>query len=306
MTAGTLNVSSPAETIQIGGDLRVRRLAFGAVRLTGPNLWGDPPDRQEAKRVLKRMIELGVDLIDTADSYGPEVSERIIAEALYPYPPNLVIATKGGLVRYKPSDWIPKGTPDHLKQACEASLKRLKLDRIDLYQLHVADPDVPLESSIGALSELREQGKIRHVGLSNVTVEQLRLAQKIIPIVSVQNRYNIFDRASEDVLKACERDQLAFGAWQPLDGTGITKPRSTLATVASSHGATQAQVAIAWLLHRSPAIVPLPGTCSVRHLEENMLGGKLRLDSREMQDLETEQTSGGPGLIWLTRAEVDR
>ena len=239
--------------------------------------------------MLKRTIDLGVDLIDTADSYGPEVSERIIAEALYPYPPNLVIATKGGLVRYKPSDWIPKELP--ITSSRHARRKRLKLDRIDLYQLHVADPDVPLENSIGALSELREQGKIRHVGLSNVTVDQLRLAQNIIPIVSVQNRYNIFDRASEDVLKACERDLLAFGAWQPLDGTGITKPRGMLATVASSHGATQAQVAIAGLLHRSPAIVPLPGTCSVRHLEENMLGGKLRLDSTEMQDLEAEQTN---------------
>jgi pyridoxine 4-dehydrogenase len=291
MTSGTLNVSSPAGTIQIGGDLRVRRLALGAVRLTGPNLWGEPRDRQEAKRVLKRAIDLGVDLI---------------AEALYPYPPNLVIATKGGLVRYKPSDWIPKATPDHLKQACEASLKRLKLDRIDLYQLHAPDPEVPLERSIGALAELREQGKIRHVGLSNVTVDQLRLAQKIVPIVWVQNRYNIFDHASENVLKICERDQVAFGAWHPLDGTGITQPRSILARVASSHGATQAQVAIAWLLYRSPAIVLLPGTCSVKHLEENMLGGKLRLHSTELQQLEAEQTNQGPGLTWLTRAEVNR
>ncbi|HKD67111.1 MAG TPA: aldo/keto reductase [Candidatus Binataceae bacterium] len=306
MTSGALSASSLAETIQIAGDLRVRRLAFGAVRLTGPNLWGEPPDRQEAKRVLRRAIDLGVDLIDTADSYGPEVSERIIAEALHPYPPNLVIATKGGLVRYKPTDWIPKATSDHLKQACEASLKRLKLDRIDLYQLHLPDPDVPLESSIGALAELREQGKIRHVGLSNVTVEQLKLAQKIIPIVSVQNRYNIFDRASEDVLTACEREHLVFGAWQPLDGTGITEPRSMLARVASSHGATQAQVAIAWLLHRSPVVVPLPGTSSVKHLEENMLGGKLRLDSSEMQDLDAEQTNQGPGLTWHTRAEAEQ
>ena len=298
-------MSSLAESIQIG-DLRVRRLAFGAVRLTGPNLWGEPPNRQEAKRVLRRAIDLGVDLIDTADSYGPDVSENIIAEALHPYPPNLVIATKGGLIRYKPSDWIPRGTPDHLKQACEASLKRLKLDRIDVYQLHAPDPDVPLESSIGALAELREQGKIRHVGLSNVTFDQLRLAQQIVPIVWVQNRYNIFDRVSEDVLKICEREQLAFGAWHPLDGTGITEPRSMLARVASSHGATPAQVAIAWLLHRSPAIVPLPGTSSVRHLEENMLGGKLLLDSRDIQDLEAEQTNQGPGLTWLTRAEVNR
>jgi aryl-alcohol dehydrogenase-like predicted oxidoreductase len=298
-------VSSLAESIQIG-DLCVRRLAFGAVRLTGPNLWGDPPDRQEAKSVLKGAIDLGVDLIDTADSYGPEVSENIIAEALYPYPPNLVIATKGGLVRHKPSDWIPRGTPDHLRQACEASLKRLKLDRIDLYQLHAPDPDAPFESSIGALRELREQGKIRHVGLSNVTVEQVRLAQQIVPIVWVQNRYNIFDSTSDDVLKICEPDQVAFGAWHPLDGTGITAPRSMLGRVASSHGATQAQVAIAWLLHRSPAIVPLPGTCSVRHLEENMLGGKLRLDSRDVQDLEAEPTNQGPGLTWLTRAEANR
>jgi len=256
--------------------------------------------------VLRRAIDLGVDLIDTADSYGPDVSENIIAEALHPYPPNLVIATKGGLIRYKPSDWIPRGTPDHLKQACEASLKRLKLDRIDVYQLHAPDPDVPLESSIGALAELREQGKIRHVGLSNVTFDQLRLAQQIVPIVWVQNRYNIFDRVSEDVLKICEREQLAFGAWHPLDGTGITEPRSMLARVASSHGATPAQVAIAWLLHRSPAIVPLPGTSSVRHLEENMLGGKLLLNSRDIQDLEAEQTNQGPGLTWLTRAEVNR
>jgi pyridoxine 4-dehydrogenase len=298
-------VSSLAESIQIG-DLRVRRLAFGAVRLTGPNLWGEPPNRQEAKRVLRRAIDLGVDLIDTADSYGPEVSENIIAEALHPYPPNLVIATKGGLIRYKPSDWIPRGTPDHLKQACEASLKRLKLDRIDVYQLHAPDPDVPLESSIGALAELREQGKIRHVGLSNVGFDQLRLARQIVPIAWVQNRYNIFDRVSEDVLRICEQEQLAFGAWHPLDGTGITEPRGTLARVASSHGATQAQVAIAWLLQRSPAIVPLPGTSSVRHLEENMLGGKLLLDSRDIQALEAEQTNQGPGLTWLTRAEVNR
>jgi pyridoxine 4-dehydrogenase len=305
MTQGVLKVSSPAESIRIG-DLRVRRLAFGAVRLTGPNLWGDPPDREEARRVLRRAIDLGVDLIDTADSYGPEVSESIIAEALHPYPPNLVIATKGGLIRYKPSDWIPRGTPDHLRQACEASLRRLRLDRIDLYQLHAPDPEVPLERSIGALRELREQGKIRHVGLSNVTVDQLRLAQQIVPIVWVQNRYNIFDRSSEEVLQICEREQLAFGAWHPLDGTGVTQPRSVLAKVASSHGATQAQVAIAWLLHRSPAIVALAGTSSIRHLEENMLGSKLLLDPGDIQDLEAEQTNQGPGLTWLTRAEGNR
>ena len=296
-------MSLPAESIRIG-DLRVRRLAFGAVRLTGPNLWGEPQDREEAKRVLRRAIELGVELIDTADSYGPEVSEELIAQALHPYPPNLVIATKGGLVRYKPSDWIPRGTPDHLKQACEASLKRLRVDRIDLYQLHAPDPEVPLEISIGALAELREQGKIRNVGLSNVTVDQLRMAQQIVPIVWVQNRYNLFDRASGDVLKICEREQLAFGAWHALDGTGVTQPRSMLARVASAHGATQAQVAIAWLLHRSPSIVPLFGTSSVRHLEENMRGGKLQLDPTDIQDLEAEQTNQGPGLTWLTRAEV--
>lgn len=181
-------MSLPAESIRIG-DLRVRRLAFGAVRLTGPNLWGEPQDREEAKRVLRRAIELGVELIDTADSYGPEVSEDLIAQALHPYPPNLVIATKGGLVRYKPADWIPRGTPDHLKQACEASLKRLRVDRIDLYQLHAPDPEVPLEISIGALAELREQGKIRHVGLSNVAVDQLVIARQIVPIVWVQNQH---------------------------------------------------------------------------------------------------------------------
>jgi aryl-alcohol dehydrogenase-like predicted oxidoreductase len=278
--------AAAAGSMTLGGDLVVRRMGFGAMRLTGQGIWGDPPDRKKAHAVLSRAVELGVNLIDTADSYGPDVSEKIIAEALHPYPAGLVIATKGGLTRSGPGQWHRNGRPDHLRKACEGSLRRLRLDRIDLYQLHAVDPAVPMEDSLGELIRLRSEGKIRHIGLSNVSVDQLKRARALVEIVSVQNRYNLGDRGSEDVLRACARDGLGFLPWYPVGAGDLTRPGGSLDRVAKAHAVTPAQVAIAWLLLHSPVMLPIPGTSSVAHLEENVAAAALSLDDGEMLSLE--------------------
>jgi aryl-alcohol dehydrogenase-like predicted oxidoreductase len=282
-----------AGTFDIGGDLTVNRLGFGAMRLTGDGIWGEPRDPDECRRVLRRAVELDVNLIDTADSYGPEVSERLIAEALYPYPEGLVIATKGGLTRKGPHQWQPDGRPEHLRRACEGSLERLRLERIELYQLHRVDPHVPIEESLGALIELRAEGKIARIGLSNVSVDQLRRARELTSIVSVQNRYNLIDHANEDVLGACERDGLGFLPWDPLSTGRLAEPGGPLAQMAPRHHALPAQLALAWLLHRSPVTLPIPGTASVAHLEENV--GAARLDLSPDEVLELEELGAGGG-----------
>jgi pyridoxine 4-dehydrogenase len=272
------------DTFRLGGDgPEVKRLGFGAMRITGEGIWGEPPDREAARGVVRRAVELGVNLIDTADSYGPEVSEEIIAEALHPYPDDLVIATKGGLVRPGPGRWNRDGRPEHLREACEGSLRRLRLDAIELYQLHAVDPEVPLEESVGALVELREEGKIRRIGLSNVDVDQLAAARKLTDVATVQNRYNLTDRSSEPVLEACERDGIGFIPWFPLATGDLAAPGGPLDDAARHHDATPAQVALAWLLARSPVMLPIPGTGSVEHLEENLAGGELRLEPDEVE-----------------------
>jgi len=277
--------AAAAGTFSLGGDLRVYRLGFGAMRLTGRGVLGEPEDREEARRVLRRAVELGVNLIDTADSYGPEVSERLIAEALHPYPDELVIATKGGLTR-PGGRWVSDGRPEHLREACEGSLKRLKVERIDLYQLHGPDPRIAFEDSVWALALLREEGKIRHVGLSNVGVRELEIALDIVPVASVQNRYNLFDRSSEAVLQACEREGVGFMPWYPLATGKLSRIGGPLEEVAERHDATPSQVALAWLLGHSPAMLPIPGTSSVAHLEENVAAATLELMVEEMAMLE--------------------
>jgi aryl-alcohol dehydrogenase-like predicted oxidoreductase len=272
-------------TLTLGGDLSVGRLGFGAMRLCGPGVWGEPDDPGNAERVLCRAVELGVSFIDTADAYGPEVGERAISSALHPYPERLVIATKGGYTRQGPGRWRTNGRPKHLREACEGSLRRLKLDRIDLYQLHRPDSRVPFERSIEALARLREEGKVRHVGLSNVTAGQLETAQSIVPIVSVQNRYNLNDRRSEAVLRACERLGIAFIPWLPLATGRLARPGGALDGIRARHGAASAQVALAWLLARSPVMLPIPGTSSVAHLEENVAARGLRLADDEVRAL---------------------
>ena len=276
---------SRPDTFTIGGDLEVRRLGFGAMRLCGPRILGWPDDRENALRVLRRAVELGVDLIDTADAYGPEVSELLIAEALHPYPEGLVIATKGGLLRTSSGAWPSDGRPEHLREACEGSLKRLRVERIDVYQLHAPDPQVPLEESVGELARLQQEGKIRHVGLSNVSVEELKRAQELVEVVSVQNRYNLSDRAHEDVLEECERQGIAFLPWYPLAVGDLAQASGGVGRVADARGATPAQVALAWLLARSPVVVPIPGTASLDHLEENAAAAELRLTDEELAAL---------------------
>src|SRR5438132_4108947 len=275
-------------TWQLGGDLPVNRLGFGAMRITGEGIWGWPPDRNNALKVLKRAVELGVNLIDTADAYGPETSELLIAEALHPYPKGLVIATKGGLTRPGPSQWVPHGRPEHLKQAVEMSLKRLRLERIDLYQLHTIDPKVPMEASLGALKEMQDAGKIRHVGLSNVSPEEIVRARKVVPIVSVQNQYNIEDRKWEKTLVYCEKEGLGFMPWSPIGGGRGLKPENALEKAAKDRGASVIQVALAWLLERSPVMLPIPGTSSIAHLEENVAAEKLKLTPAEWKAIERE------------------
>ena len=273
------------DTFTIGGELQVHRLGFGAMRITGDGIWGPPDDPDEAKRLLWRVVELGVDLIDTADSYGPEVSENLIAEALHPYPEGLVIATKGGLLRGGPGQWPSDGRPEHLKEACEASLRRLRLERIDLYQLHSPDNKVPLEDSVGALKELQEEGKIRHIGISNVSIEELEQARAIVDVVTVQNRYNLEDRRSEDVLDACEASGIGFIPWFPLATGRLAEPGSPLDRIASGHDATPAQIALAWLLARSPVMLPIPGTSSVEHFEEDIAAAEIELSGAEVDEI---------------------
>jgi aryl-alcohol dehydrogenase-like predicted oxidoreductase len=286
MAAPPRPTATAAGELSLGGDLPVRRLGFGAMRITGDGIWGEPADRQEALRVLRRAVELEVNFIDTADSYGPEVSENLIAEALYPYPDDLVIATKGGFLRDGPGSWRPDGRPEHLREACEASLRRLKLDRIPLYQFHVPDSKVPYEESIGALAELHREGKVRHVGVSNVSVEQLQVARGIAPVVSVQNRFSVAGRESEDVLRECEAGGLGFIPWFPLGAGSLDELSDRLEQVARAHDATPFQVAIAWLLAHSPVMLPIPGTSSVAHLEENIAAATLELSEEELALLE--------------------
>ena len=271
---------------RIGGDLPVNRLGFGAMRLTGEGIWGWPPDRANSLKVLRRAVELGVNLIDTADAYGPEVDELLIAEALYPYPKDLVIATKGGNTRPGPGQWVPDGRPEYLKQCVDKSLKRLRLERIDLYQLHRVDPKVPMEDSLGALKEMHDAGKIRHVGLSEVSPDEVKRARKILPIVSVQNQYNIGNRKWEDTLTYCEKESLGFMPWSPIGGSRGLKAGDALEAAAKTHGVTVVQLALAWLLHRSPIMLPIPGTSSVAHLEENVAAAKLKLTPEEWKAID--------------------
>jgi pyridoxine 4-dehydrogenase len=271
-----------AGTIDVGGDLTVNRLGFGAMRITGDGIWGEPADRDEAKAVLRRAIELGVNFIDTADSYGPHVSEELISETLYPYPDDLVIATKGGLERTGPGQWPANGRPEHLVEACEGSLRRLKLDQIPLYQFHRPDPAVPLEDSIGALVTLKEQGKIRHIGVSNVTEDQLRRAQRLTPIVSIQNRYNVEDRQSESLIDLCEQEQMVFLPWAPIQNVDRNR---IVREIAQRYDATPRQIVLAWLLARSPSILPIPGTGSVSHVDDNVAAAAIKLAPADVASL---------------------
>jgi len=274
--------------LRIGGQLDVLRLGFGAMRITGPGIWGEPEDRDEAIRTLRRAVDIGVDLIDTADSYGPFVSEDLIAEALYPYPDNLVITTKGGLVRSGPHQWAPVGRPEYLRQCVEMSLRRLRVECIDLYQFHRPDRQVPVTDSLGALRELQEAGKIRFIGLSNFTPEQLTEARTVVDPVTVQNRYNITDRSQEPVLEICERDGIVFIPWAPIANGALARGGGPLDTLAAAHGATVGQLCIAWLLHRSSAMLPIPGTSKVAHLEQNMAAARLDIPDEAWAKLEQD------------------
>ncbi len=271
--------AAEAGTIDVGGDLTVNRLGFGAMRITGDGIWGEPADAERAKNALRRAVELGVNFIDTADSYGPDVSERLIAETLRPYPDDLVIATKGGLVRPGPGRWDADGHPEHLREALEGSLRRLQVDTIDLYQLHRPDPKVPLEESIGFLAEMKDQGKIRHIGISNATEEQLRTAEQVVPIVSVQNRYNVVDRTSETMVDLCEQEELAFLPWAPIQEADEVE---VITDAARNHGFTPRQIVLAWLLARSPQILPIPGSGSAEHVEANVAAAGIKLDQGEV------------------------
>jgi pyridoxine 4-dehydrogenase len=270
--------ANAAGTIGIGGDLTVNRLGFGAMRITGPGIWGEPPDREQAQAALRQAVALGVNFIDTADSYGPEVSEKLIADTLYPYPDDLVIATKGGYVRPGPGRWEPDGRPEHLREVCEGSLRRLRLDQIALYQFHRPDPKVPYAESIGALVELKGQGKIRHIGVSNVSEDQLREAQRLTPVVSVQNRYNLADRASESIVDLCDQEDLVFLPWAPIQDADRMAP---ILSAADRHHVSTRQIAVAWLLARSPQILPIPGSGSPEHVAENIAAASLRLTNEE-------------------------
>jgi aryl-alcohol dehydrogenase-like predicted oxidoreductase len=279
-------VAANSSTFLLGGDLEVLRLGFGSMRITGPGIWGEPPDPAGARALLRHVVERDVNLIDTADSYGPNVAENLIAEALRQYPENLVIATKGGFERPGPGRWVPNCRPERLKRCCESSLLRLGLERIDLYQLHTVDSKVPIEDSVAALAELQEEGKIRHVGVSNVGVEELERAQQIVEVVSVQNHYNVSDRASEDVLRFCVEAGIAFLPYFPLAAGDLAKPGSVLTEIASRHGATPAQVSLAWLLQHAPVTVPIPGTSQVTHFDENLAATELELEDYELEALD--------------------
>ena len=276
-----------AKTFRLGGDMEVNRLGYGAMRITGEGIWGEPKDAEKAKRVLKHAVELGVNFIDTADSYGPVVSERLIGEALAPYPKGLVIATKGGFTRQGPNQWQQVGRPEYLEQQVHMSLRWLKTDVIDLWQLHRIDPKVPLEQSLAPIAKLQEQGKIRHVGLSEVKPHEIDRARKVIDIVSVQNLYNVADRQHEDVLRYCEKNNIAFIPWFPVAAGKLAERGGKLDEVAKRHGATVAQLSLAWLLHRSPVMLPIPGTSSIAHLEENMKAADISLSHAEMKEIES-------------------
>jgi pyridoxine 4-dehydrogenase len=280
----TTQPAAAAGTVRLG-DFTVNRMGFGAMRLTGAGVIGEPADPENALAVLRRAVELGVNFIDTADSYGPEINERQIAEALHPYPEELVIATKGGLRHERQGEWIRDGRPESLRASCEGSLERLRVERIDVYQLHSVDPSVPIKESVGALADLQQEGKIRYIGLSNVDARQLARAREVATIVSVQNRYNLVDRHSEGVLEACERDRIAFLPWFPLGFGDLTRGGGRLADVAAAKGATQAQIALAWLLRRSAVMLPIPGTSLLEHLEENVAAAALELTDAEFADL---------------------
>ncbi|HEU4634964.1 MAG TPA: aldo/keto reductase [Edaphobacter sp.] len=278
--------ASASGTFSIGGDMPVHRLGYGAMRITGKGIWGEPNDIEGAKKVLRRVVELGVNFIDTADSYGPDVSERLIGEALSPYPEGLVIATKAGLTRQGPDRWLPVARPEYLQQQVEMSLRRLKVERIDLWQLHRIDPKVPVEESLGVIKRLQKQGKIRHVGLSEVKPHEIDQARKVIDIVSVQNQYNISDRKHEDVLEYCEKNNIAFIPWFPVAAGKLTQPGGVLDEAAKRHNATVSQLSLAWLLHRSPVMLPIPGTSSVEHLEENVGAANVKLSDAEWKEIE--------------------
>jgi aryl-alcohol dehydrogenase-like predicted oxidoreductase len=271
---------------RIGGDLPVHRLGFGAMRITGPGIWGEPTDRAEVISVLRRALELGINLIDTADSYGPFVSENLIREALHPYPTGLLIATKAGLLRTGPDQWTPLGRPEYLRQECEMSLRRLSVDRIDLFQLHRIDPTVPANDQFGLLKDLQSEGKVRHVGLSEVNVSEIQAGRRIVAISTVQNRFNLADRNSETVLNYCTNENIGFIPWFPLATGNLAKAGSSLEGIAERLGATPAQIAIAWLLRKSPVMLPIPGTSQVEHLEQNTASALLELDDSNMKELE--------------------
>ncbi len=287
MTTTTAVNATASGTFAVGGDLTINRLGFGAMRITGDGIWGEPKDRDNAKKVLRRAVELGVNFIDTADSYGPEVSEQLIGEALAPYAKGVVIATKAGLTRQGPNKWLPVGRPEYLIQQVEMSLRRLKLERIDLWQLHRIDPQVPVEESLGAIKQLQQQGKIRHVGLSEVKPHEIDQARKVIEIVSVQNQYNIGDRQHEDVVEYCAKHKIAFIPWFPVAAGKLARSGGKLDAVAKAHGATVSQISLAWLLHHSPVILPIPGTSSLQHLEENIAAAAVTLSAAEWKDIET-------------------
>lgn len=282
---GKDTAAAKSGAFSIGGDLPVWRLGFGAMRITGKGVWGPPKDHGESIRVLRRAVDLGVNLIDTADSYGPHVSEELIAEALHPYPAGLVIATKAGFDRSGPDQWTMNGNPEHLRKACDGSLRRLKLEQIGLYQLHRIDPKYPAEDQLGTLKDLQAQGKIKHIGLSEVSVEQIKHARKVVPIVSVQNRYSLADRAAEDVLEYCEHEKIGFIPWFPLAAGELSATGSRLARTAAELKITTSQLALAWLLWRSPVMLPIPGTSSVSHLEENVAAAAIRVDDGTMRQL---------------------
>jgi pyridoxine 4-dehydrogenase len=280
--------ASASGTFTLGGDIHINRLGFGAMRITGEGIWGEPKNAEQAKKVLRRAVELGVNFIDTADAYGPEVSERLIAEALHPYPKDLIIATKGGLTRSGPNAWAPVGRPEYLQQCVEMSLRRLKVERIDLWQLHRIDPKVPVEESLGIIKKLQQQGKIRHVGLSEVEAHEIEQAQKVLPIVSVQNLYNLSDRKHEPTLQHSEKHKLGFIPWFPVAAGKLARAGGPLDSAAKRHNATVAQISLAWLLHHSPVMLPIPGTSSVEHLEENIAAAELKLSADEWKAIEAD------------------
>jgi pyridoxine 4-dehydrogenase len=294
MTDTTRQTAQASGTLTLGGDLQVYRLGLGTMRITGEGIWGPPENKQEAVALLHRALELGINLLDTADSYGPEVSESLIAEALYPYPQGLVIATKGGLLRTGPGQWPMDGSPKHLREALEGSLRRLRVDRIDIYQFHRPDPKIPFEDSVGEIAKMQAEGKIRHVGLSNITLDELERAQKIVPIVTVQNRYNLAHRESErmtvsqseEMIDTCARQGIGFIPWSPLAMGELARPGSALDHVAKQHNALPSQIAVAWLLQRSTTMLPIPGTSSVKHLEENVTGATIKLSQEEFDAID--------------------